>query len=117
MNKESLRVLVFPLQISFKFRPAAEEVVESLWRFSIPSLSQYFLLVGHTTEPAVMLDRASVNFQFVRIGFTCKDTIYLLNNEPTDFSFEFLLKSCYSAGHKARLKVDPMQGTIKGQSR
>ena len=41
------------------------ELSECLWRFSIPSLnlSHSFLLVGHTSEPAVSLDRAYVSFK------------------------------------------------------
>lgn len=101
----------------FEFVPTIQEVVESLWRFSIPSLSQTFLLVGHTTEPAVLLDRAYINFHSINLGSTSKETVYLVNNEPTEHSFEFLKKSCYSSGHTARVKVNPIQGTVKPHSR
>lgn len=101
----------------FEFVPTAQEVVESLWRFSIPSLSQSFLLVGHTTEPAVLLDRAYVNFHSIKLGSTCKEVVYLVNNEPIEYSFEFVKKSCYSSGHTARVKVNPIQGTVKPHSR
>ena len=103
--------------MAFEFTPTAQEIVESLWRFSIPSLSQSFLLVGHTTEPTVLLDRAYVNFHSTQLGSTCKETVYLVNNEPAAYSFEFLKKSCYSSGHTARLKVNPLQGTVKPHSR
>ena len=104
-------------QMVFEFVPTAQEVIESLWRFSIPSLSQSFLFVGHTTEPAVLLDRAYVNFHSIKLGSTCKEIVYLVNNEPIEYSFEFVKKSCYSSGHTARVKVNPIQGTVKPHSR
>ena len=104
-------------QMAFEFIPTAQEVVESLWRFSIPSLSQSFLLVGHTTEPAVLLDRAYINFHSIRLGSTSKETVYLVNNESTEYSFNFVKKSCYSSGHTARVKINPLQGTVKPHSK
>ena len=68
--------------------------------------------MGHTTEPAVLLDRAYVNFHSIKLGSTRRETVYLVNNEPTAQSFEFLKKSCYSSGHSARVKVNPLQGTV-----
>ena len=103
--------------MAFEFIPTAQEVVESLWRFSIPSLSQSFLLVGHTTEPAVLLDRAYINFHSIRLGSSSKDTVYLVNNESTEYSFAFVKKSCYCSGHAARVKVNPLQGTVKAHSK
>ena len=57
-------------ELAFEYLPSASEVTESFWRFSIPSfsLSHSFLLVGHTVEPAVNLDRAYVSFKAMRIG-------------------------------------------------
>ena len=103
--------------MAFEFTPMAKETVESLWRFSIPALSQSFLLVGHTTEPAVLLDRAYVNFHSLKLGSTHRETVYLVNNEPTVQSFEFVKKSCYSSGHSARVKVNPLKGTVAPHSR
>ena len=103
--------------MAFEFSPKAKETVESLWRFSIPALSQSFLLVGHTTEPAVLLDRAYVNFHSIKLGSTRRETVYLVNNESTTQSFEFVKKSCYSSGHSARVKVTPLQGTVDPHSR
>lgn len=103
--------------MTFEFTPTAPKVVESLWRFSTPHLSQSFLIVGHMTEPAVLLDRAYVTFQAMWLGSTCKDTVYLVNNEPNEYRFEFSKKSCHNVGHTARVKVNPMQGTIQPHSR
>ena len=104
-------------QMAFEFTPTAQEIVESLWQFSIPSLSQSFLLVGHTTEPAVLLDRAYVNFRSLKLGSTGKEMVYLINNESTEYSFDFVKKSCYSSGHMARVKINPLQGRVKAHSR
>lgn len=103
--------------MAFEFTPVAKETVESLWRFSIPALSQSFLLVGHTTEPAVLLDRAYVNFHSLKLGSTHRETVYLVNNEPTAQYFNFLKKSCYNSGHSARVKVNPLQGSVEPHSR
>ena len=54
--------------MEFEYLPTALDVVESLWRFSIPSLSLSFLLVGHTVEPAIHLDRAYVSFKSMLLG-------------------------------------------------
>ena len=103
--------------MAFEFTPTTQEMVESVWRFSIPALSQSFLLVGHTTEPAVLLDRAYVNLHSSRLGFTSRETVYLVNNESTAYPFEFVKESCYSSGHMARVKVNPLQGTVNPHSR
>lgn len=103
--------------MAFEFTPTAQEIVESLWRFSIPTLSQTFVLVGYTTEPAVLLDRAYVNLHSSRLGSTSRETVYIINNEPTAYSFEFVKKTCYSSGHMARVKVKPLQGSVNPHSR
>ena len=43
---------------------------ESFWRFFIQehNISLPFLLVGHTTEPVVSLDRSHLNFREILIG-------------------------------------------------
>ena len=58
------------VQIVFEYLPTSLELFECLWKFSIPSLklSHSFLLVGHTSEPAVNLDRAYVSFKCMRIS-------------------------------------------------
>ncbi len=57
-------------QVVFEYLPTSLEVCEMQWQFSIPSLSlsHSFLLVGHTVEPNVSLDRAYVNFRSLLIG-------------------------------------------------
>ena len=57
-------------EIVFEFLPSGVDLVESLWRFSIPSLSISlpFLLVGITVEPAVNMDRAYIRFKPMLVG-------------------------------------------------
>ena len=54
----------------FEYTPTTQEHVEALWHFSIPSLSITvpFLLVGHTLEPQVNLDRAYLSFRSMLVG-------------------------------------------------
>ena len=54
----------------FEFIPTGLEAAESSWLFSIPSLniSLPFLLVGITSEPAINIDRAYLNFRALLLG-------------------------------------------------
>lgn len=54
----------------FEYHPNCLEVVESVWKFSIPSLklSQSFLLVGYTLDPNVFFDRTFLSYQTLLIG-------------------------------------------------
>ena len=202
-------VYIVPLidcfQIVFEYLPSSLETIESLWCFSIPSisLSHSFLLVGHTDEPSVNLDRAYVSFKAMLIGtaiiciyvsralnqmclhscmltviqmnlcvcvcvcvcvracvcvcacvhvYVCdtmqcmisitlyltvcvlrihvsdtksllssgtkvKETVYLINNEPTAYRFSIVEKSCHCDGHAGQLVVEPMSGTIQPNTR
>ena len=58
------------MQIVFEYLPTSAELTESFWCFSIPSLSLSlsFLLVGHTVEPEVFIDRAYINFKTMLVG-------------------------------------------------
>ncbi len=42
-----------------------------------------------------------------------KETVYLVNNEPSPFQFSFVEKSCHCDGHTGQLVVSPMKGTIQ----
>ena len=46
------------------------DLVESFWRFIIPeqNISVPFLLVGHTADPHVVLDRSHLNYKSLLIG-------------------------------------------------
>ena len=48
--------------ITFEFTPSSLELVESFWRFTIPSLglSVPLLVVGQTKEPRVVIDKSQV---------------------------------------------------------
>ena len=122
----------------FECTPNCLDLVESFWRFSIPSLSLStpFLLVSTTIEPAINMDRAYLKFKamllglsrsgvhavklqsiIISVGTECHETVYLINDEPQSYSFSFVETSCYSDGHTARVKVHPMSGTIQINSK
>ncbi len=51
--------------MEFEFKSTCLDVVESYWTFSVPSLglSNTFLCVGQTAEPAVEFDRSYLSFK------------------------------------------------------
>ena len=61
---------MFVLQVAFECTPNSLELVESFWRFTIPSLSLStpFLLVSSAVEPAVSMDRAYLKFKAMLLG-------------------------------------------------
>lgn len=95
------------------------DLVESFWRFHIPeqNISIPFLLVGHTQDPHVVLDRSHLNFKSLLIGHEAVETVYITNNEQTPFQFSFAESSCYAAGYSANLTVEPMTGTLQPKVR
>lgn len=58
------------LQVGFEFVSNTLDIVESLWCFVIPeqNITVPFLLVGHTREPNVILDRSHLSFKALLIG-------------------------------------------------
>lgn len=46
-----------------------------------------------------------------------KETVYLINNEPSEYSFSFTERSLHSQGHAGKLKVEPMSGVLPANSR
>jgi len=66
----SMIVQAIQLQVVFECMPISLELVESFWRFSIPSLSLSipFLLVANTVEPAINMDRAYLKFKSMLLG-------------------------------------------------
>ena len=46
-------------------------------------------------------------------GTRMKETVYMVNNEPTAYKFFFDKKSCHCDGHSGQLVVEPMTGTIQ----
>lgn len=105
-------------EIVFDFTSSSLETVESLWSFSIPRLniSIPFLLVGHTSEPAIHMDRSIVNFRSMLVRHTSRDIVHLINNESTPFHFSIDEASCYADEHSAKLVLEPMSGTVQPQS-
>ena len=57
-------------QVCFEFVSSTLGHVESFWNFLIPELNIAvpFLLVGHTQDPSITLDRSHLNFKSLLIG-------------------------------------------------
>nr|XP_056718300.1 hydrocephalus-inducing protein homolog [Euleptes europaea] len=107
------------VEIIFEFFPEHLDVTESFWTFSIPehNISVPFLLVGHTADPAVSLDRHHINFHSVLIGHEARDSINIINNENETFNFAVRESSRFSEGRINYLQVQPMEGSIPPCSR
>jgi len=45
-------------------------------------------------------------------GSRAKETVYLLNNEPSPYHFDFVERSCHCTGRSEKLEVSPMAGVI-----
>ena len=50
-------------------------------------------------------------------GTKVKETVYLVNNEPTAYRFSIVEKSCHCDGHAGQLVVEPMSGIIQPNTR
>ncbi|XP_054856814.1 hydrocephalus-inducing protein homolog [Eublepharis macularius] len=107
------------VEVIFEFIPEHLDITESFWTFTIPehSLSVPFLLVGHTVDPAVSLDRYHINFHSLLIGHEARDSINIINSENETFGFAFRDSSCFSEGRINCLQVQPMEGLIPPCSR
>ncbi|GFS07093.1 hydrocephalus-inducing protein-like [Elysia marginata] len=106
-------------KVGFEFVSTELDIVESFWRFVIPSqaINLPFLLVGQTREPDVSLDRSHLNFKALLVGREAVETVFLTNNEDSHFNFSFAPDSCYSEGYASHLTVEPMQGQIPPKTR
>ncbi|KAK7505819.1 hypothetical protein BaRGS_00003090 [Batillaria attramentaria] len=106
-------------KVGFEFVSSKLDLVESFWRFVIPSqdISVPFLLVGNTHEPNVTMDRSHLNFKALLIGREAMETVYLINNENLPFNFHFVEDSCHSEGYASHIVVEPMFGQIPPKSR
>ena len=51
------------------------------------------------------------------LGTECRETVYLINDEPQTYSFSFVETSCFSDGHTAKVKVRPMSGSLQPNSK
>ncbi|NXC39739.1 HYDIN protein, partial [Penelope pileata] len=105
--------------IKFVFISRHLDITESFWAFTIPekSISVQFLLVGHTSDPLVALDRSHLNFQLLLVGHKVHQTIYMINDEKEAFSFAFRDSSLFSEGCNTSVEVEPMEGSIAPLSR
>ena len=104
-------------EMVFEFTPQNVELQESFWHFTIPqhNLTEIFLFVGTTTEPNVVLDRGSVNFNTLLFGSKTTHTVYLLNHEHIPFNFSFD-RATYDfsgqTGERSALAIHPPTGVI-----
>ncbi|XP_042303381.1 LOW QUALITY PROTEIN: hydrocephalus-inducing protein homolog [Sceloporus undulatus] len=107
------------MEVIFEFIPRHLDITESFWTFSIPELdiSVPFLLVGHTTDPEVSLDRCHLNFHSLLVGHEARESLNIINNEKESYSFSFRDGSRFSEGRINSLKVQPMEGSIPPHSR
>uniref|UniRef100_A0A803TF57 HYDIN axonemal central pair apparatus protein n=1 Tax=Anolis carolinensis TaxID=28377 RepID=A0A803TF57_ANOCA len=107
------------MEIIFEFIPRHVDITESFWSFSIPELGIVvpFLLVGHTTDPEVYLDRPHLNFHSLLVGHEARESVDIINNEKDTYSFSFRDSSRFSEGRINSLKVHPMEGSILPSSR
>ena len=76
--------------MAFEYIPSGVDVTEMCWRFSIKSqsVSMSFLLVGHTSEPAVTLDRAYLNFKSLLKG---KNPAMSSHSTPHCFLYSYFM--------------------------
>uniref|UniRef100_A0A670KA82 HYDIN axonemal central pair apparatus protein n=1 Tax=Podarcis muralis TaxID=64176 RepID=A0A670KA82_PODMU len=107
------------VEVIFEFIPQHLDTTESFWTFLIPehNLSVPFLLVGHTTDPAVYLERSHLNFRSLLIGHEARESIDIINNENETYNFSFREGSRFSEGRISCLKLQPMEGSIPPRSR
>ncbi|XP_044289866.1 hydrocephalus-inducing protein homolog [Varanus komodoensis] len=107
------------VEVIFEFIPRHLGITESFWSFTIPehNICVPFLLVGHTTDPAVSLDRPHLNFRSLLVGHEVSDSIDIINDEKEAYSFAFRESSRFSEGRINCLKLQPMEGSIPAHSR
>ncbi|XP_007442069.2 hydrocephalus-inducing protein homolog, partial [Python bivittatus] len=107
------------MEIIFEFIPKHLDVTESFWTFAIleHNITVPFLLVGHTTDPAVSLERAHLNFRSLLIGHEVRESIDIVNDENEPYSFSFRDCSRFSEGRINCLNLQPMEGLIPPHSR
>ncbi len=107
------------LQVSFEFVSSQVGLVESFWRYVIPDLniSVPFLLVGHTRDPNISMDRSHMNFKSLLIGHEAMEQVHIINDEVTPFSFRFDEASLQSPGFSTTLQVNPLAGILQPKSK
>ncbi|CAG9464033.1 unnamed protein product [Pedinophyceae sp. YPF-701] len=109
-------------EMIFEYTPDSEELLESHWVFRITqqNIEVPFLVVGHVSEPRVLLDRSAVHFQKVQVGRRVRETVHIVNEEPIPFVYEFV-RSSYELqsgrGESGVLLFDPPSATIPPRSR
>ncbi|UJR14639.1 hypothetical protein I4U23_001632 [Adineta vaga] len=106
--------------MSFDFSPRSFGIVESMYRFEIPShsLSVPFLLVGQINEPQILFDRTFISYHPVLIGHYAEEVITLINKENRPFHYQFLERSFINGTTNHDIVIEPSPtGTILENSR
>lgn len=107
-------------EVLFDFTPSSLDLVESFWRFSIPSLkiSQLFLLVGRALEPSLSIDRTFVNFHHILLGARARQVVTLKNEELVPYAFSFDTKDLFSTNENQDppLFLTPSSGVVPPES-
>jgi hydrocephalus-inducing protein len=88
------------IHMRFEYISNDLDLTESFWRFFIQehNISLPFLLVGHTTEPAVSLDRSHFNFREILVGkISFIETIVNIMILDRDWSISVQLSSRHSS--------------------
>ncbi|OON17774.1 hypothetical protein X801_06385, partial [Opisthorchis viverrini] len=107
-------------EVQFTFTPSTLGITESFWRLYIEQLqfAVPLLVVGHTREPQVTLDRSHLNLKSVLVGHTISRDVYLINHESTSngihepLQYKFLESSRYGPGRQDWIMVQPMSGYV-----
>ena len=106
-------------EMTFEYLPSTADSEECLWKFNIPSLalSLPLLFVGYISEPRVLLDRSYLHFKPQLVNQVCRETVFLINDEDSAYSFSVREASCHMPGHQASISVSPMSGSIAPHTR
>ncbi|KAG8143780.1 hypothetical protein E2320_000954, partial [Naja naja] len=107
------------IEIIFEFIPKHLDVTESFWTFTISehNITVPFLLVGHTTDPAVSFEKVHLNLHLLLIGHEARECIHIHNDENKAYTFAFRDSSRFSEGRINCLSVQPMEGLVLPHSR
>lgn len=106
-------------EIEFEFEPSEMGIQETFWKFFIQKydLSIPFLLVGNATEPKVIFDKSHIMFKPLLVGRTGVETVYIINQESKQLSFDFDQTSCYTEARSEVVLINPSSGFLEPNSK
>ncbi|XP_059190373.1 hydrocephalus-inducing protein homolog [Centropristis striata] len=107
------------VEVCFEYAAEQLDAVESLWSFTIEtlSLSVPFLCVGTAKEPLLYLDKPHLDFGEVLVGRKVEQRVDVVNVEEELFHFSVLQSSLLCDDQKSSLIVQPMTGTVSPKDR